>query len=168
MHRTRKPLRLKDYDYSAPGYYFVTFCVKNRECILCDRDTCRGAQCAPVLQTYAPFLLTETGRVVNQAIQQISFWYPLVRVDKYVIMPNHVHMILVINPVDGESGRTVCAPTVSNIIKQLKGFVTKQIHGSIWQRSFHDHIIRNQDDYLNIWQYIDTNPQKWEQDCYYI
>ena len=59
------------------------------------------------------------------------------------------------------------APTVSNVIAQLKGAVTKKIGHPIWQKSFHDHVIRNQKDYEMIWNYMDGNPMKWEEDCFY-
>ena len=75
-------------------------------------------------------------------------------------------MIIIID--DYNSGRTQFAPTVSRIIKQFKGSVTKKIGISIWQRSFYDHIIRDENDYLRIWDYIDTNPLKWSSDEYYI
>lgn len=92
----------------------------------------------------------------------------MISVDHYVVMPNHVHLILVITAGHiGTDGRTVCAPTVSRVVRGWKAAVTKQIGVSIWQKSFHDHIIRNETDYLRIWNYIDTNPAKWREDCYY-
>jgi len=82
-------------------------------------------------------------------------------------MPNHIHMIVAIN-----SGRLVIAPTqatpnLSTIIKQFKTAVTKQIGFSLWQKSYHDHIIRNEDEYQRIWQYIDENPARWDEDEYF-
>jgi REP element-mobilizing transposase RayT len=112
------------------------------------------------------FPLTEIGEVVEAAINQIPEHYPFAQVDKYVIMPNHIHLIIILSNTDTH-GRTLCAPTISQIMKQMKETVTKHIGFSIWQKSFHDHIIRNEPDYLRIWEYVDTNPQKWEQDCYY-
>jgi len=114
--------------------------------------------------------LTTAGKVTQQAICAISEHYPHVSVEKYVIMPNHIHMILCVN-----RGRTLCAPTkresqrsvVARVIKHMKEYVTKSIGYSIWQKGYHDHIIRNEADYLRIWEYIDTNPQKWSEDCYY-
>lgn len=85
-------------------------------------------------------------------------------VEKYVIMPNHIHMILILS---GNDGRTMCAPTTSRIIHHMKEYVTKRLHYSIWQKSYYDHIIRDEQDFQRIWTYIDTNPQKWEDDCYY-
>lgn len=168
LERTRKKMRLSTWDYGTPGYYFVTICVNNRENILCqDIDiSCRGAQCAPVQSLPGQFPLSRTGEIVQQAIAQISRHYSHVRIDKYVVMPNHIHMILILSNVD-DNGRTLCAPTVSRIIKHMKEYTTKSIGYSIWQKSFHDHIIRNEQDYQRIWTYIDTNPLNREQDCYY-
>ena len=80
-------------------------------------------------------------------------------------MPNHVHLLLQIS--SEVNGRTLFAPTVDRVIKQTKGVITKQIGFSIWQKSFHDHVIRDEQDYLKIWNYIDTNPAKWQEDKYY-
>ena len=94
-------------------------------------------------------------------------YYDSVEVTKYVVMPNHIHMIIIIRDTINYSGRTQFAPTVSRVVKQFKGSVTKKIGHSIWQRSFHDHIIRDENDYLRIWKYIDENPSNWMDDCYY-
>ena len=59
------------------------------------------------------------------------------------------------------------APTISTVVQQMKGVVTKQIGRNIWQKSFHDHIIRHEKDYLKIWEYVDNNPMKWQEDCFY-
>lgn len=158
--RKRKRNRLEDRDYSLDGYYFITICVKDRWPILC-----RGEHRSPV---ESPMPLSEVGEFVQQGIEQIPTRYPTVRVDKYVIMPNHIHMILVLC---GKDGRTMCAPTpnpsISSIIKMLKEYVTKSLGYSIWQKSFHDHIIRGESDYLRIREYIETNPAKWQEDIYY-
>ena len=153
----RKRNRLEGYDYSQAGYYFVTICAANRAEIL--GKVCRGAHCAPAYTR-----LSESGRAVDAAILQIPKHHPSVRVDKYVIMPNHVHLILVL----GETGgRAMRAPTISGIVRGMKEAVTKSLGDQIWQKSYYDHIIRNQADYLRIWEYIDTNPAKWREDCYY-
>ena len=105
------------------------------------------------------------GEIVKSAIESIPEYYPAVSVDKYVIMPNHVHLLLQIH--SEVNGRTLFAPTVDRVIKQTKGVVTKQIGFSIWQKSFHDHVIRDESDYIKICNYIDENPQKWKEDKYY-
>ena len=157
----RKSIRLKGYDYSQNGYYFITICVQNMKNILC-----RGEHCSP--ENNHQFELSDIGILVDTAIRNIPKYYANVEIEKYVIMPNHLHMILVLQ--SNESGRTMfdpTAPTIGRIIKQMKGYITKQIGYSIWQKSYYDHIIRNESEYQKIWQYIDTNPLKWELDKYY-
>ena len=117
--------------------------------------------------------LSEYGLIVENSIKNISQHYPDVIVDKYIIMPNHIHMIFSLNynkqfGLLDENGRALRAPTsLSNIINQLKGNVSKQIGFSIWQKSFYDRIIRNEQEYIKIWDYIENNPITWENDCYY-
>jgi len=91
--------------------------------------------------------------------------YPAISVDHSVVMPNHIHLLLQINT--DTDGRPMVAPTISIIVQQLKGVITKQIGQSVWQKLFHDHVIRSEADYLKIWEYIDNNPIKWEEDCFY-
>lgn len=158
----RKTLRLADYDYGQNGYYFITVCTKNREELLCRPPLRRGAPCAP--DSPDQFQLSDIGFIVDTAIRRIPNCYSSVSVEQYVIMPNHIHMIVVLCD---DRGRTRCAPTISRIIKQTKQYVTKQIGFSIWQKSFHDHIIRDEQDFQRIWNYIAANPIKWEEDCYY-
>lgn len=105
--------------------------------------------------------LSEIGVVIDYEIKKLNDVYENISVDKYCIMPDHVHMIIFILP--DENGRTQFAPTLSRIIKQFKGVVTKQIGFSIWQKSFNDRIIRNEKSYQEVWQYIDENPLKWQE-----
>ena len=80
-------------------------------------------------------------------------------------MPNHIHLIIMLREADV---RTMTAPTISRIIKHMKEFVTKKTGRSFWQKTFHDHIIRNEREYQEIWEYIHTNPMKWKEDCFFI
>lgn len=109
--------------------------------------------------------LSPIGAIVDVAIQNIHRAYPTVTVDHYVIMPNHIHIIIVIKSV--ADGRTQFAPTVSRIIKQFKGSITKKIGRPIWQKSFFDRVIRNEDEHMAILQYIEENPKAWALDEYY-
>ena len=154
----RKPIKLKGYDYSSCGAYFITLCTQNKQKLFWNNV---GANCVRPNETP----LSEIGIIIDNEIQKLSTIYTGVVVDKYVIMPNHIHMIVFI--LSDECGRTQFAPTISRIIKQFKGSITKQIGLSMWQRSYHDHIIRGEQDYLEIWQYIDENPLKWNLDKYY-
>jgi len=149
----RKDTRLDGYDYSDAGFYFVTICVKDRENLL--GSVVVGANCVRPTPN--------VGIIVDAEIDRLSRVYSDVSVDKYVVMPNHVHLIIRIE----NDGRTQFAPTISRIIKQFKGSITKQLGYSIWQRSFYDHIIRNDVDYTRICQYIDENPSRWSEDEYY-
>ena len=167
----RKPIRLRGYNYAQCGTYFITICVKNRHELLWDKET--KARTSPqeesAIYSHEPYSLSEYGLIVEQAIINISRIYRAVNVMKYVIMPNHVHLLIETVPImkHEEIGRLLIAPTVSTVVKQFKRSVSKQIGFSFWQKSFHDHIIRNQQDYQMICNYIDENPCKWRDDCYY-
>ncbi len=154
----RKKMRLEGFDYSSCGAYFVTVCVSGRKPILWQV----GANC---VRPNEKIPLSNTGVIIDNEIQKLSTVYENVKVDKYCIMPNHIHIILFI--LSDENGRTQFAPTLSRIIKQFKGSVTKQLGFSIWQKSFYDKIIRSDKSYLEVWQYIDENPFKWAEDEYY-
>ena len=153
----RKPNRLEAFDYASDGTYFITICTENRKCIL-SRITVGATIGRP--PEVAP---TKIGQCVNDAIISISSHYAGVFVDRYVIMPNHVHLLLRID----NGGRPMAAPTVSRIINHTKGFVSKQCGISVWQKGFYDHIIRDERDYLIRAKYIEDNPAKWMEDDYY-
>ena len=139
----RKQIRIENYDYSTPGAYFITVCTANREKnFWSDR---RGELCSP-----ANVPLSDIGMLVDNEIKKLNSVYDAVRVDKYCIMPDHIHFIISIH-----------TDTISRVMKQFKGSITKQIGRSIWQKSFHDHGIRNQQDYDEIWEYIENNPLKY-------
>ncbi len=154
----RKNTRLQGYDYTAPGAYFVTVCTEKRANIL-SHIVGEGSP-LPQLSPY--------GQIADRVICEISKKYKTCTVDRYVIMPNHIHLLLRFD------GRGNPAPTISDVVGWMKYEITKQINGyrgaageKVFQRSFHDHIIRGETDYLEIWQYIDNNPLKWEEDCFY-
>ncbi len=170
----RKLIRLKNYDYSRNGAYFITICTHNRECLFGEIVVGEGFP-LPNFSTVPNVRLNNNGQIINEYIGKISSKYTSIKIDKYVIMPNHIHLIILINNNNPQTGTGNPSPTIGNIIGWFKYQSTKNInelHGSVglklWQRSYHDHIIRNEKDYLKIWEYIDTNPQKWELDCYYI
>ncbi|RKI66511.1 hypothetical protein D7V91_12225 [bacterium 1xD42-67] len=160
----RKPNRLQGYDYSRTGYYFITICTNQRaEFFWGPSATCSVG--ADIIRPLSP-TLSQYGCFVEKAIQDISKHYIGVAVDKYVIMPNHIHMIIALAR---RSGRMISAPTkaISTIVGQMKRVVSKKAGFPIWQKGYHDHIIRNEPDYQRIWEYIDTDPAKWREDCYY-
>ena len=151
----RKANRLQNYDYSSAGAYFITVCIDNHKCILWKNV---GANCVRPKDLSLSFY----GEIVNRNIEKLSTIYENVFVEKYTVMPNHIHMIIIISA--DENGRTQFAPTISRVIKQFKGKITKEIGKSIWQKGFYDHVIRDKNDYEKIWEYIDSNPRKWKED----
>ncbi|MBR5504933.1 MAG: transposase [Clostridia bacterium] len=154
----RKPTRLKGYDYSAAGAYFITICVKNRKELLSKIIVGDDAYIVPKNQ------ISNYGSICDKYINNINNKYENVTVDKYVIMPNHIHLIIFLHGTMRASSPT---KNIKDIIRSFKTMVTKEIGNSIWQRSYHDHIIRDKNDYQKIWEYIDTNVQRWDKDCFY-
>ncbi len=145
----RKPTRLKGYDYSEPGAYFITICVKERKELLSEIIVGDGVLNVP------QNILTQYGEIADKYINQMNEFYKHLSVDKYVIMPNHIHFILSITDLRiGTSGTP--SPTNSEI-STFKRFCNKEYGKNIWQRLSNDHIIRGEKDYQKIWEYIDTN-----------
>lgn len=149
----RKNIRLNDYNYSSNGAYFITICTKNKENLLWENV---GANCVRPLDQLP---LSKIGIVIENEIYKLNTVYENIKVDKYQIMPNHIHLIIFIY--EDSNGRTQFAPTISRIIKQFKGSITKQIGFSIWQKSFYDRVIRNEKEYQEVWNYIHNNPLKY-------
>ena len=143
----RKSPRIPGYDYSTENYYFITICTKQHRCFF---GTTKR--------------LTEIGEIAERHLKMLSNHYAYVEIDKYVVMPNHVHMILIL-----KNGN---AANVNQIVAQYKSGVTREVRVlypnlDLWQRSFHDHVIRDRVGYEKIWNYIEGNPGKWEEDCFY-
>lgn len=158
----RKQVRLKDYDYSAPGAYFVTVCTQDREELLGKIVGC-GDFDAPKM------VLTQYGITLDGYIKLMSKKYCHISVDKYVIMPNHIHLIISITDYKNGASETA-APynnEISKFVSLLKRYCNRACGIDMFQRSYHDHIIRGEADYNKIWEYIDTNVLKWEEDCFY-
>ena len=146
---SRKSARISNYDYSVCNSYFVTICTHNRRCLFGEPDS-----------------LNHLGDIAFRDILQIPLHFPSVHIDHFVVMPNHIHLIVTI----GSGSRN---PDLNQIIGQYKSGVTRKIRElnpdmDIWQRSFHDHVIRSQKEYEKIWAYIDGNPMNWDKDCFYI
>lgn len=165
----RKNPRLFYYDYSQNGAYFITICTHNRKYLFSHIDSGSAIQIPSIT-------MTQYGKTADSVIKEIPEKYA-VKIDNYVIMPNHIHLLIQIDDY-GENrairesplqGRSV----ISKVVGYLKMNVSKQMHesgfqGEIWQRSFHDHIIRGQKDYEKIWLYIESNPMNWDKDCFYM
>ena len=190
----RKQNRLQNYDYSTAGAYFITICTKNKAKILCEivggaapssthsrvgafslRFGHAGGSDSPPdchslppdaasLRLDAPqIILSATGKIVEKYILS-SERIQGILVAKYVIMPNHIHLLVCIDQTNGTSG----APSPTNyaiprMVSALKRLVNRQVGQNIFQRSYYDHVIRDEADYLEKWNYIDTNPARWLQ-----
>ena len=154
----RKQNRLTEYDYSTPNAYFITICADKRKNLFWT-DTGTIIDCPENVP------LTNLGAIVRQSIEDIPKHYPVISVDHYVIMPNHVHLLLQIH--SDSDGRSMIAPTISTVVRLMKGAVSKQAGFPIWQKGFYDHVIRNDMDYQEIWNYIEGNPGKWTEDRLY-
>jgi len=148
----RKSIRIKNYDYAAPGAYFITVCTANRE-----KFFWNGVGADSIRPQSVP--LSAIGKIAEQGILQIAKHYKNISVDKYCIMPDHIHLILRIE--SDTCGRMVSAPTISTVVGSMKRWVSGQVGRSVWQKSFYDHGIRNQQDYDEIWRYIENNPLKY-------
>ncbi|MBE7021661.1 MAG: hypothetical protein E7414_00335 [Ruminococcaceae bacterium] len=107
-------------------------------------------------------ILSKYGVILDKYINLMNNKYSHIEIDKYVIMPNHIHLILILDDSGGGGN-----PPLQNIIGRLKSYTTNKFGNVLWQRSFHDHIIRGEKDYQTIWEYIDTNLLNWEKDCFY-
>ena len=140
----RKRLRLKEYDYSQNGYYFLTICTKDRRPVLSKIVFDSRQEASVQLSAY------------GTAAEVFIKTFP--GIDKYVIMPNHIHMI--IHKTNGKS--------LFSDVRSFKGLVSKAVGNSIWQDSYYEHIIRNEKDYQEKWRYIDENPLKWAEDEYAV
>ena len=155
----RKKNRLMNYDYSSCGAYFITVCTV-------DRKNYFWKNVGAIIDRPQNVELSLYGEIVDEIIQNIPSAYPMLSLEHYVIMPNHIHILLRI--CTDEYGRPLVAPTMSRIVQQLKGIVSKKIGASIWQKSFHDHIIRNREDYEEHLRYIYENPSRWHYDELYF
>ncbi len=157
----RKPTRLKNFDYSKNGAYFVTICTENRKNIL-----------SMIVGEGSPLpKLSRYGKGVDAWIHELPNKYPEMSVDCYVIMPNHIHLLLTVIK---DGGRGNPSPTVDAAMGWLKYQATKEINKmrsttgeKVFQRSFYDHIVRNYDDYCEIYKYIHENPMRWRFDKLY-
>ena len=150
----RKNNRLGKYDYSQNGAYFITRCVKDRKEILSEIVGAGVLDCPKIRLLYH-------GEIADKYIKQMGGFYDNISIDKYVIMPDHIHLILTVK--NGRSGTP--APTgdknssVTEFVGTFKRFCNKEYGENIWQRSYYDHIIRSQNDYNEIWEYIENNPK---------
>jgi putative transposase len=176
--KERKSIRLQDYDYSSDNLYFVTSCVHNRVCCFGEIDVGTGRD--PSLQNgeLLPssfknhMILNEYGLIAEKQWHWLSEQYPYVFLHAFVIMPNHIHGIIEINRSRIISSDPIKIKPLSELIGSYKTTISKQIHLTgftefRWQRSFYEHIIRDEKSLETISDYIFYNPENWKQDNLY-
>ncbi|MBL7072454.1 MAG: transposase [Candidatus Omnitrophica bacterium] len=177
MPGDRKSIRLKDYDYAQTGGYDVSICAHGDKCIF------------GVVKNGEMFL-SDCGKIVDKCWNEIPEHFPHVELDEHIVMPNHMHGIIVIGGENDDNnvgagfprpdnetagkGRGNRAPTLGQIVAYFKYGSTKQINAMrntpgarLWQRNFYEHVIRNEPDLNRVREYIVYNPAKWEEDEYY-
>jgi REP element-mobilizing transposase RayT len=149
--RKRKQIRLSEFDYSTPSAYFITVCTRNRENLF-------WKNADGFVESPQQVVLTDLGEITRRSIGEIPRCYPGIRVDNFVIMPDHVHLLLQL--ITDADGQRMAAPSVSTVIRMMKSTVSKQAGFSVWQKGFYDHVIRNKKDYGDVWNYINGNVSK--------
>jgi putative transposase len=174
----RKSIRLKEYDYSQTGYYFVTVCVKDRLQLFGKIDNKK-------------MITNEIGNLAAKILFDLPNRFKNIEIDEFILMPNHLHTIIIINEYptvgvelalpkddsdknDNETDRASSVPTLGRIIQVFKSISTIEINrlrdGSglpVWQRNYYEHIIRNEKELYEIRKYIENNPLNWNDDEYY-
>jgi putative transposase len=165
VHR-RKSIRLQEYDYSQAGAYFVTMVTYRRDCLFGEI-------------TDENVSLSEVGKIAEECWRAIPEHFPFVELGAYVIMPNHVHGIIVITdngrgaamlrPYDNPRKINVKPGSLGAIVRSYKSAVSYRANKEltitgVWQRNYYEHIIRNEKEMDNIWRYIEANPVQWEED----
>ncbi len=169
----RKVIRLENYDYRRNGCYFITICASNKAHLF-------GEIVSNTMVN------SQIGAVAFDELKLIEKHHENTKVLNSVIMPNHIHIILSIEKTTVSPGESeynsfskALRGSVSTIVGSYKSAVSKAVHmvensvtarsdpTKVWQTRFYEHVIRNDDDYFRIWQYIDENPQKWNGDCYF-
>ena len=166
----RKPNRIAGYDYSQSGAYFVTICTQDRKKILSKITAgtpLPGCPQMPHHETVQPRTGVPTvellwhGEIANQYIRQMDTFYAHLSVDQYVIMPDHIHLLITIHDGHPRTGVPTRTSEIARFVGTLKRFCNKEYGENIWQSRYYDHVIRNQQDYNEVWEYIENNPTKW-------
>jgi putative transposase len=174
----RRSIRLKGYDYSQAGLYFITICTQNRLCLFGEIKN-------------GEMVLNDAGMMIEHQWQELICRFGNIKLHEFIVMPNHFHGIVefvgvpLVGTQNMEQPPTMgqpqgIAPTVGNVVGAFKSFSTNEyirnvkqnnwrtFDNKLWQRNYYEHIIRNEKSYYQISEYIQTNPLKWQDDKYYV
>jgi REP element-mobilizing transposase RayT len=153
----RRSIRLRGWDYSSRGIYFVTICAEKKVCLF-----------GQVVDN--EMKVNEVGRIVDKVWNSIPDRFPNVQMDSFVVMPNHVHGVIAIMS-DGRQGAASSAPTIGRIMRAFKSISAIEVNkasgrkgNAVWQRNYYEHIVRGGDDLDRVRRYIIENPRHWGED----
>ena len=170
-HHHRRSIRLKGYDYSQAGLYFVTICTRNRLPLFGEIEN-------------GEMVLNDAGKMVGYQWEGLIRWFEAIQLHEFVVMPNNVHGIVEIvhrepmehlisgqpqgiSPRVGDMVGAFKSSTTNEYIRNVKQHHWPRFDKKLWQRNYYEHIIRNHESYLEIAAYVRTNPLKWRDDRYY-
>lgn len=161
----RKKIRLEGYDYNTEGLYFITVCTKGKKKLLCEiQEPIVGS----VVLDAPQVRMSQYGEIVESRLQVMSDFYENIKLDSFVVMPNHVHM-MVRNLGNGASGTNL--PTsnkVGRFVGTFKRLTNREIGFDIWQSGSNDRIVRSDEEYIAYMEYIEANPRRWLTDKHYV
>ncbi len=159
----RKIIRLSGFDYATPGYYYVTLCTKNKQCLF---GKVAGGE----------MMINALGRIVVEVWQGLASNFSDLVLDEFIVMPNHVHgLVRIEKRLSFKEAGT--AATLSQVVGALKSKSTLLCRKRLfpekkklefWQKTFYDRVIRNEEELLKVREYIRYNAQKWEKDEYFV
>lgn len=155
---------MSKFNYSKNNLYFITICVKKNFCCLSTINSTKN-------NTKHTIELTIVGVIINNQIEKLKSQYPYIEIHNYIVMPNHIHLIIELNPKKAVQD-DIPLKSVYNIITPFKNITAKLIKGIgvvnfSWQRTFHEYVIKDYDAYLDISEHISTNHQNWEKDTFF-
>ena len=157
----RHSIRLRNYDYSSEGYYFVTICTQDRAKLF--GEVVGAALCGRP---------DEVSQMIIKWLKETENKFPGIYVDKFTVMPNHIHFIVFIP--GGHTGPPLYeivgwfkTMTTNEYIAGVKSGLYPPFDRRVWQRNYYEHIIQNKEEYRKTGQYIDENPLRWTEDTYY-
>ena len=157
----RKQIHLKEFDYGQNGAYFVTICTYGRAALF-GKVYCDDVGAHPCVRPSAQ------GVMIRKWIEKIGEKYPKTTIDKYVIMPDHIHFIIRVSSDNSVSPlaeviKWFKTQTTNEYIRNVNTGAFPPFEKHIWQRNYYEHVIRGEADYCEIWEYIENNPVKWVQ-----